>query len=334
MLFITEGLIRPVGKVLRLVGEVSILTKKVVLSLVLINLLFTLGAQASFEVGPVLPMEGLIIGAEGQHSFNQWGIYSKGGYDFEAEDVFYDFGSEYIITNDLTLSANYRKWFNHNLADYHYEQGIKFDLDYDKAWGEGFNLAVFSGEVAKLEEETVETVYFSSNYQNELYYSNDYNFERKANLLFDFSTGYTDDLDDIYYTSHLKLPIRLGEYRIIPELGYIKSSTRLNPQYHFEDYQVGHSEAIIGNKLINLALERRFDVFSQTEISGVELFDLITVVNFGDLLTAEQGINDFNLHASAGVGVAFEWEIIDFRLKAIVDEQGKPAIRFNIVEVY
>lgn len=293
----------------------------------MINILLVSPAKASLGFNPIFPFEG-IIGIKGDYHLEEWALYAGLGYGFETEEMHYNLGTKYQINPQLSLDAKYNNWYNYNLPGYISEEGAKVNLNYQRALGENLNLAIFNGEV-KDEGEEIETIYFNCNYRRELYYS----WGKEVHLFLDISSGQTDG-DDIYYISNLKLPIKLGNYTIIPELGYIKGSDKLKPYYELEHYLIGHSQDKEGTKRINLRLERRFDSFSQSGIFGIEMMDLVTSINIGDILAEDEGIDDLSLNATVGIGLSYEMGPVDFRYKYFIDNKGEHRFKFNIVNSY
>ena len=303
--------------------------KKVIIFLVLVvNLFFPSTAKAYLEFNPILPFQG-IVGVKSDYYLEDFQPYAALGYGLETEDIHYQLGSQYQINPQFSLDLKYNNWSSYILPAYIAEEGFKVDLDYDRTESENLDLAFFTGEI-KDQEEEIATIYFNSNYQKELYYS----WDKEVQLHLDIITGKVNETDDVYYTSNLKLPIMLGEYTIIPQLGYIKSSDKIKPYYQLDDYLIGHSQQKEGTKLVNLSLARSFDLFSQSGIWGIEMLDLITVVNFGDIMAENEGLDDFDLNATAGVGLSYKIVGADFRYKHVIDNHGEYGFEFNITQDY
>ena len=140
--------------------------KRIIFLALLISLLFIPTAQASLEINPIYPLEGPIIGARANYYLEDWKPYAALAYGLETKNAHYNLGSEYQINTQLRIDGQYNNWLNYNLPGYMTEEGVKVSLNYNRAWGEDLNLAIFAGEI-KDEDREPETIYLHCNYERE-----------------------------------------------------------------------------------------------------------------------------------------------------------------------
>ena len=306
-----------------------------VLSL-LITVCYTSLTLASFNINPIYPIEGPITGGKVNYRFDNWSVTTKSTYDFNHSAVYYYCGSKYRFNNKLALSLNYNRWLNNTLPDYLYQKGMQSTLTYNQNRKQQAKFSFFTGQVGKKLTAAKKTSYFNLNYKQELYYD----WQNKVELILDLTSGQVNTTDNIYYSSHLKVPINLNKFTIVPQLGYIEQADKLNPQYKLNDYVAGYyansdnNTTATGNRIAALKLERKFTWLSATNLPIINLLDVVTFINTGDILTNKELLEDFQLHSSAGAGISLSLGQAEFRLQEAVTDQGDWETVFSVTSKY
>ncbi len=315
------------------------MNKKLLLWFILSLLIITFCSSltlASFETKPIYPLEGPIIGGEFNYQPDNWSLTTKGAYDFQHSAIYYYCGGNYRFNNKLGLKLNYNYWLNDTLPDYLYQQGVQSTLTYNKNMTQETKFSFFTGQVGKELTAAAKTSYFNLNHKQDLYYD----WQNKAQLILDLTSGRVNTTEKIYYSSQVTVPITLNKFKIVPQLGYIKQTDKLAPQYKLNNYVAGYytnednNTTETGNRVAALNLERKFTFLSAVNLPVINLLDVVTFINTGDILNSSELIEDFQLHTSAGVGVSLTIGQAEFKLQKAVTDQRNWETIFSVTANY
>lgn len=177
---------------------------------------------------------------------------------------------------------------------------------------------LFQGQIGSSFNEEIKTRFAYLSYYKDLHYD----VLNEIKFYFNVTSGQDITEGDSYYISNLTLPVKLGEYRIVPRFGYINSSSRIEPCYNLSSYVTGY-ENEKGNRLVSLFLERQFQIYPYSDNPFLALMNGSVFVRTGDVISADESVKDFKLHTSGGLGLVWAMGQVEYRLEEFVTDKGE-----------
>lgn len=298
--------------------------KGMILFIIFLMTCFTMFSSSSDRVlaglKPILPFEGSILGVDYYYSFSNFTSYIGTAYDYSNNEVYYHLGNKFTY-NDMTFNLGYGYWLNSNLVSYLYQRGFEGSLYYARDLDQSLQISLFDGIVGNMKKD-IETDYIYLGYNKLLYFD----WDKEVKFCLGITSGMVKETGDNYYTLNLKVPLKFNKFnsfKIVPRLGYIKQTDLLNPYYDLASYVRGYDWGVkTGNRFAAITLEQQVQLFPYSDYPFLGLLNGAIFANAGDVLAVGEGIEEFELHSSAGAGLIMAMGQSEFRLERVITDQG------------